>query len=404
LPETGSPGIDALAAVTVPDLSAEPLGPGLRRHWVLEPHIHFLNHGSYGATPRVVLEAQGRWRERMERQPVRFMNAELPGLLRAAAGELAGFLGAAGEALAFTENATAAVNAVLRSIGLRPGEEVVCSRHAYPGVKSALLHYCRETGALSREAAVPFPAAGDDEVVQAYAAAMGPATRLLVVDHVSAFTALIQPVARLVALAKRRGVPVLVDGAHAAGMLDLKLDELDADWYAGNCHKWLLAPKGSGFLWAAPRARAGLHPAVISNRWCEGFPAEFDWAGTRDPSAWLATTAAIAFLRSLGVNRYRGYIRALALEAARRIAAAWRVRLPAPPSLLGAMATLPLPQPLQGQKAEEVHDALWTRARAEAPVLEIEGALWVRISGQVYNGLADYEALETAVLELSAGR
>jgi isopenicillin-N epimerase len=388
--------------VTHPHLSREPLGPGLRRHWALEPGIHFLNHGSYGATPRAVLAAQGRWRERLERQPVRFMNRELPDLLRAAAAELADFLGARGEALAFTENATASVNAVLRSIGLRAGDEVVCSRHAYPGVKNALMQCCRETGALAREAAVPFPLAGDDQVVGAFAAAMGPATRLLLVDHVSAFTAVVQPVARLVALARERGVPVLVDGAHAVGMLDLKLEALDADWYAGNCHKWLLSPKGSGLLWAAPRAQSGLRPPVISNRWGEGFPAEFDWAGTRDPSAWLATTEAIAFLRSLGVTRYREYIRSLALDAGRRLAAAWKVELPAPAAMLGALVTLPLPGSLQGGKAADIHDALWERRRVEAPVLEIEGRLWVRISGQAYNGIADYEALAEAVLELAA--
>jgi isopenicillin-N epimerase len=387
--------------VTVPDLSNEPLGPGLRRHWALEPDIHFLNHGSFGATPRAVLEAQGCWRERLERQPVRFMTSELPGLLRAAAAELAHFLGGRGEALAFAENATASVNAVLRSVRLRPGDEVLCSRHAYLGVKNALRHHCRETGAVLREAAVPFPCAGDGEVVDAYAAAMGPATRLLIADHVSAFTAVIQPVARLAALARSRGVPLLVDGAHAAGMLEVRLEELDADWYAGNCHKWLLAPKGSGFLWAAPRARDGLHPPVISNRWGQGFPAEFDWAGTRDPSAWLATPEAIAFLGSLGLARYREYIHRLALEAAALIAGAWRVDVTAPPALLGAMATLPLPDALQGRAAAEIHDALWERRRVEVPVLEIDGRLWVRISGQVYNELADYAALAEAVCALS---
>jgi isopenicillin-N epimerase len=388
--------------VTVPDLSREPLGPGLRRHWTLEPGIHFLNHGSFGATPRAVLEAQGLWRERLERQPVRFMGSELPGLLRAAAGELAAFLGARGEGLAFTENATAAVNAVLRSISLRPGDEVLCSRHAYVGVKNTLLHYCREAGAVLREAAVPFPCGGGDEVVEAYAAALGPATRLVVVDHVSAFTAVIQPVAQLTALARSRGVPVLVDGAHAVGMLELRLEDLSADWYAGNCHKWLLAPKGSGFLWAATRARDGLRPPVISNRWGQGFPAEFDWAGTRDPSAWLATTEAIAFLRSLGLARYREYIHRLALEAAALLAAAWDVQAAAPGHLLGSMATLPLPDALQGRAAADIHDALWDRSRVEAPVLEIDGRLWVRISGQVYNELADYAALAEAVQELAA--
>jgi isopenicillin-N epimerase len=394
-------GSDPLPVAQIPDLRTAPLGHGLRAHWLLDPDIHFLNHGSYGATPRAVLDVQQALRERMERQPVRFMDAELPGLLRGAASEVAEFLGAQGDGLAFVDNATAGVNAVLRSIPFKTGERIVLSRHAYPAVRNAVLHRCRESGAVSVEADVPFPIRGEDEIVSAFAAVIAPGTRLVIADHVSSPLAIVHPVRRLAALCGERGALLLVDGAHAPGMLDLRIEATGADWYVGNCHKWLMAPKGSAFLWAAPHRRAELHPLAISNRWGQGFSAEFDWTGTRDPSAWLAVPAAVAFLRSLGLERYRGRIAALARDAARGLAHAWGVAVPAPEPMFAAMVTVPLPEALAGRGARVLHDALWDRWRIEVPVLDFDHRMWVRISGQIYNELADYEMLGSAVAELA---
>jgi isopenicillin-N epimerase len=398
---SGTPGLSAAA---IPELGKAPLGHGLRAHWSLEPDMRFLNHGSFGATPRTVLAEQQAWRDRMERQPVRFMTSELPGLLRAAAGELAGFLGVRGEDLAFVENATAGVNAVLRSIAFRSGERIVLSRYAYPAVRNAVLQRCRETGAVPAEAAVPFPIEDAREIVAAFATALAPGARLAIADHVSSPLAIVQPLREIAGLCREHGLPLLIDGAHAPGMLDLRIGETGADWYVGNCHKWLFAPKGSAFLWAAPHVQAGLHPPVISNRWGEGFVAEFDWTGTRDPSAWLATPAAIAFLRGIGVERYRAYIAGLARDAARALAQGWQVALPAPEAMSAAMVTLPVPEALGAIRddAARVHDALWERWRIEVPVSDFDGRLWLRISGQVYNEAADYAALEAPVLELAA--
>ena len=382
-------------------------GTRMWSEFLLEDGIVFLNHGSYGATPRVVLAAQDAWRARMERQPVHFMSRVLPGALREAAGVLAGFLGVSGDDLVFVENATAGVNAVMRGATLGPGDEVLTTDHAYPAIRNVLGLVCRESGATLVEAALPFPLSGDDQVVASVAAALSPRTRLAVFDHVTSETATVLPIAALAALCRSRGVPLLVDGAHAPGMLDLDIAAVGADWYVGNAHKWLFAPKGCGFLWAARLRQPGLHPPVVSHGLDQGFTAEFDWVGTRDPSAWLTVRDAIAFLKSLGPNglgaaAVRAHNNDLAAEAATLLSAAWGSEAGAPAAMRGAMATVRLP--LSGTTPEDaarLHDRLIDEHGIEVPVLALGGSLWVRISAQVYNEIEDYARLAQAVAKMN---
>lgn len=382
-------------------------GAAVRESWLLDPGVVFLNHGSFGAAPREVLEAQIAWRERLERQPVRFMDGEYPGLVREAAAELAGFLGADPEGLAFVDNATTGVNAVLRSLDLKPGDELLTTTHAYGAVRKTLEYLCDGSGARLVEARVPFPLSGPGEIVEAVTDALGPRTRVAVLDHVSSPTALVYPIADLVALCRERGVPILVDGAHAPGMLPLALGELGADWYTGNCHKWLCAPKGCAFLAAAPHAREGIHPTVISHGYGSGFLEEFDWTGTRDPSPWLALPAALAFHRRLGPGKVREHNRRLACWAREMLAESWELPLPAPVEMLGAMATLPLPEswrePATEEAARAVHDHLWDVHRIEVPVLLFERRLWLRVSAQVYNRPEEYRLLAAALARKERG-
>ena len=370
-------------------------GDAIRGEFALEPDIAFLNHGSYGATPRRVLAAAEEWRRRMEAQPVRFMQRELPDALRAAAGELARFLGAAGDDLVFVDNATTGVNAVLRSLELTPADEVLFLSHVYGAVRNTIAHVCARTGAKPLEVAVPFPLAGAEEVLAPVAKAITARTRIAVLDHVTSSTALVLPIDRLIELCHARDVAVLVDGAHAPGMLALDLAALGADWYVGNCHKWLFAPKGCGLLWAAPCRRAGLHPTVISHGFGHGFTQEFDWTGTRDGSAWLAVTAALDFLRALGPAAVRAHNHALAIEAAKLINDAWWTPIGGPPAMLGSMAALRLAvaAPATREAAAAIHDRLWDEHRIEAPVMPFGQHLWVRISAQVYNSIDDYRRL-----------
>jgi isopenicillin-N epimerase len=380
-------------------------GHALLAYWQLQPDMHFLNHGSYGATPRHVLAAQDEWRRRLEAQPVHFMGTELPAALRHTAHRLAEFLGTSSRRLALVENATDGANAVLRSFPWQAGDEVVIANHAYPAVRHTLQFVAQRHGLVVKQAQVPFPLPSRDTIADAYCQAISARTRMAVVDHVFSPLALVTPVEQVVAHCRRLGVPVLVDGAHAPGMLALQLDALGADWYTGNCHKWLFAPKGCAFLHASEAGAATLHPTVISNFHGSGFPQEFDWQGTRDYSGWLAIPAALDFLQAYGVARYQAALCDMAGAAAEMLAAHWRVELSAPRNAFAAMVTLPLPgrEEASEANARRWHDRLWQQHRIEVPVMAFNQRLWLRISAQIYNEQSDYQALALAVTAEPAG-
>jgi len=352
--------------------------------WGLDPAWLTLNHGSYGAAPRSVLAAQAAWQARLEAQPTRFMMRELTPALREAAGVLAEYLGVDGPGLAFVGNATEGAQAVLRSLRFTAGEEVVVLSHVYGAVRQALRHIAVPQGVRVVEVALPFPRPEPAAVLAALAAALGPRTRLAVLDHITSPSALVLPIAAMVGVCRAAGVPVLVDGAHAPGQVPLDLGAIGAEWYTGNCHKWLLAPKGAGFLWTAPDRRAETHALVVSHGLGQGYAAEFDWTGTRDPSACLAVPAAIAAHGRLGGPALMARNRALALEAGALLAEAWGTEVGALPEMAGSMAMVRLPRPV-------TRDWLLDRA-VDAPVMALGGP-WVRVSAQAYNRIEDYTRL-----------
>jgi isopenicillin-N epimerase len=378
-----------------------PFGHSLRPYWSLDPSVTFLNHGSYGATPRYVQAAQAGWRSEMEFEPVRFMQDELPQAYLDACSKLAAFVGVAPANLAFVENATAGANAVMRSIDWQPGDKVVIANHGYPALKNTLRYLAGREKFEVIEANVPWPVHDASEVVNAYLAAIriaGGACRLVVVDHIFSPLAIETPLAEIAAACRAQGSKLLVDGAHAPVLLPLAIETLfesGVDWYVGNCHKWLCAPKGAAFLAAAPHAQAGLHPTVISNYYGEGFQREFGWCGTGDFSAKLSVPAAIQFIEALGVERYREYLRKLASDAAQMIAAAWKVSLPAPLSMCHSMVTIPLPidELASAEGVVRWRTTLLREHGIEVPIHAINGKLHVRISAQVYNEMSDYEKL-----------
>ncbi|MGP0091651.1 MAG: aminotransferase class V-fold PLP-dependent enzyme [Xanthobacteraceae bacterium] len=378
-------------------------GPSVSRsEWLLDPEVTFLNHGSYGATPRAVLAEQDRWRQRMEARPTAFMSDELPRRLRDAAGGLAAFVGGNGEDYGFVENATVGCNAVLNSIRLATGDEILLTDHVYPAVRKAAAHVAGRAGASVVEASVPFPLRDAGEIIGAVAERLGPRTRLVILDHVTSPTAAIFPVTELTALCNAKDARVLIDGAHAPGMLSLDIPAIGADWYVGNCHKWLMAPKGSGFLWARRASQQDLHPLAISHGYGRGFTAEFDWTGTRDPSAWLAVPAAIDFHLRLGGPSLRERNAVLAREAAGRLAERWKTARGTPDSLTGSMVAvrLPLPGPANDERAQQLRAWLFEAHRIEVAVVAFADALWVRISAQAYNEGADYDRLARAVASI----
>jgi len=384
------------------------------QHWDLDPAFAFLNHGSFGACPRVVLERQSELRAQLEAQPVRFYVREYEALLeqsRAALGEL---VGARPEGLAFVRNATAGVNAVLRSYPLRSGDQVLMTDHEYNACANTLHFVAERSGAELVVAELPFPCASADELVDALLARVTPRTRLLLVDHVTSHTALVMPIERIVGEMRERDIDVLVDGAHAPGMLPLELDALGAAYYTGNCHKWLCTPKGAALLWVREDKRAELRPTSIShgaNSMREDrarYQLEFDWTGTDDPTAVMSIPRALEFLRGLvpgGLPGLRAHNRELCLRARRLLCERLEVELPCPDELIGSMAALVLPDGQPGDLQpplflDPVHEALHQRG-IEVPVSPwpLSPGRALRISTQAYNDYAQYEALADALCE-----
>lgn len=370
------------------------LGKAVRHEWALDPDFLTVNHGSFGATPRVVLAAQQEWQRRMEAQPSRFMRTVWPDALRHAANRLGGFIGADGKDIAFVENATTGCNAVLRSLRLQAGDEILVLTHGYNAVRNTVRFVCERAGARMAEAVVPFPHPDPDTIVANIAAALTPRTRLAVVDHITSGSALVLPLQRIVAACHDAGVPVLVDGAHGPAQVPLDMRALGADWYSGNCHKWLCAPKGSAFLYAHADRQQDLHPTTVSHGLGKGFLEEFDWTGTRDAGAWLATSVAIDFHRRLGGEALMARNIVLAAEATALLARRLNTEVGASGALAGSMGMVRLPLP----GAATADDSQVLRARllaagTDAPTHLHDGAIWLRISAAAYNELEDYERL-----------
>jgi isopenicillin-N epimerase len=373
--------------------------------FVLDPTITYLNHGAFGACPRPVLEAQARLRQLMELEPVRFLSAELDERVDAARAVLARFVGARPADLVFVANATSGVNAVLRSLRFEPGDELLTTDHAYNACRNVFDWVAERSGARVVVARVPFPLAREEDILEPILGAVTPRTRLALIDHVTSPIALIFPVRRLVAALEAAGVPVVIDGAHAPGMLPLDLAALDAAYYTGNCHKWLCAPKGAGFLVARADRQEGLVPPVISH----GLNAPrtdrsryhllFDWAGTVDPSPWLCVPDAIAAIEGYlpgGLPALRARNHDLAVAGRRLLLERLGLSPPCPESLLGSMATLPL----GAGDPFALGRALFERHRIEVPVFPWPGPgqRCLRISAQVYNSLEQVERLAEALV------
>jgi isopenicillin-N epimerase len=384
-------------------------GRGIRHAWALDPSLVYLNHGTVGAPPRVVLAAQQALRDEIERSPARFLLRELTGeqpapwrrrsRLREAIAPVAAFVGARADDMVFVTNVTTAVNAVLQSLPLVPGDEIVITGLAYGAVALAAHATARRHGAVVRSVALPLTPEAPGLVVDAIRDALTPQTRLVVTDHITAMTALVLPVADIVEVCHARGVPVLVDGAHAPGAIDLDITALDADWYAANLHKWAHAPRSCGFLWARADRQDALHHPIVSWGHGEGFLAEFENHATSDPTCALAAPAGIALLHEWGWRSVVAYLHATAWDASRLLIERWQVALPTPPQMVGAMVTVPLPEPAgtTAGEAAALRLALLEEDGIEVQLHEAEGRLWARVSTQVYNDLQDVERLAEAV-------
>lgn len=383
----------------------------MRNHFLLDPDVVFLNHGSFGACPREVLQAQHDWQLRMERNPVLFLGRESTQLLTQARAVLAQYLGAASDDLAFMPNATSGVNVVARSLRLGAGDEVLTTNHEYGACDYTWRFVCEHTGAVVKRVEVPLPFRADEFVERVWAGVTA-RTRVLFLSHLTSTTALIFPLAELCQRARVAGIVTLIDGAHAPGHINLNLDALGADFYTGNCHKWMCAPKGTAFLHARPEHHARLDAPVISWGYGEQVPGNpvleayvgrtelqrrLQWPGTRDISGFLAVPAAMAFQQRHHWAAVRQRCHALALQTAQRWCALTDQGPLAQDDDVGQMVLLPMPHT---QDADGLKATLYERFRIEVPVTQHQGQVFVRVSVQGYNTQDDLDCLLQALQAL----
>lgn len=385
-------------------------GHAAKALWPLDPDLTYLNHGTVGVTPTSVTAAQRQIADEIEREPARFLLRELAPhqrgsrratpRLREAAEVVASFVGARADDLVFVDNITVGANAVLRSFPFAPGDEVLVTDLGYGAVTYSAQYAAGLAGASVRTVTMPFPVTNEDDIVAAWVDAVGPHTRLAIVDHVTSASALVMPIQHIVAALKSRGVAVFVDGAHAPGQLHLDIPSIGADWYSANLHKWACTPRSCGFLWTAPERQATTRPTVTSWGHQQGFVAEFDHAGTRDPSPFLAAPAGIAFLQALGIDAMHQYQRALAWKAGEMLTSAWGTTITTPRSMIGAMITVPLPAGAASSDADvqALRDALLYEDRIELQLHWWRNIGWARVSAQIYVEASDVERLAQAVL------
>ncbi|MFB6274635.1 MAG: aminotransferase class V-fold PLP-dependent enzyme [Halothece sp.] len=378
-------------------------------YWALNPQVTYLNHGSFGACPKPVLHQQQQLRAEMESEPTQFFRHLEPRLDQAREA-LAAFIGAKSSQLAFVANATTAVNTVLRSLVFDPGDEILITDHGYNACSNAVKFVADRYQAKVVVAEISFPVTSPQAVIDAILAKVSSRTRLALIDHVTSPTALIFPIAAIVQVLEEKGIPVLVDGAHAPGMLPLNLEEIGASYYTGNCHKWLCAPKGSAFLYVRDEdQQAQIRPLVIShgaNRedaTRSQFHLEFDWMGTADPTPYLCIPEAIQFWSQVlggGWEQAQQRNHELIVQAREYLIQQLGWLSPCPTDMMGSMSSLLLPKAeFSHLSSQQLHSKLFETFHIEVPVIK-----WfsppqrlIRISAQLYNQFSDYQALATAL-------
>lgn len=383
----------------------------------LDPGITFLNHGSFGSCPLEVLEYQNQLRMRLERQPVRFFLRELETLLDEARASLAALVGTAADNLVFLPNATTGVNTVLRSIPIEAGDELLVTDHEYNACRNAIHFAAERRGARVVTVQIPFPLQSPEQVTRAVLDRVTDKTRLLLVDHVTSPTGLIFPIADIIRRMNERGIDTLVDGAHAPGMIPLDLDQLDAAYYTGNCHKWLCAPKGAGFLFVRKDRQRDVRPLSISHGANSPradrsrYQIEFGWMGTADPTAVLSVPRAIQYMGALLPGGWKELMernRLLALAARKVICLTFNQPIPAPDGMVGSLASIPLPDSREAAPLQTPFQSnFWQKALMDRCKIEVPVIPWpshpqrlLRVSAQVYNHMAQYDLLAEAIKEL----
>ncbi len=380
--------------------------PDLKSLFLLDPTVIFLNHGSFGATPRPVFAAYQEWQRRLEHQPVQFLVNELPSHLANARHALGAYLHVHADDLVYVPNATFALNAVARSLQLGPGDEVLTTNHEYGACANVWRFLSQKRGFSYVTQPLPLPVRPDDDLVEVFWHGVTPRTRVIFLSHITSATAVRLPVAALCQRAREAGILTIVDGAHAPGQIPLNLPQIGADFYFGNAHKWLMSAKGAAFLYARREVQPLLEPLVVGWGWGPAraitfgsdFLDYFQWLGTNDLAAYLSVPAALAFQETYNWTAVREICHSLLRETLPRLAALTGLPSPYPDdTFYQQMAIAPLPPTVHGQTLKET---LYTRFRIEIPITQWEERPFLRLSIQGYNTSADVDALLDALRQL----
>ncbi|MBK7096252.1 MAG: aminotransferase class V-fold PLP-dependent enzyme [Saprospiraceae bacterium] len=377
-------------------------------YWTLDRNITFLNHGSFGATPLKIMAKQNYYRELMENEPVDFFVNKMPELLNESKGKLAKFIGVDNNDIVFVQNTTTGVNQILTSFPYKSGDEWLVTSHAYGACMNAIKHFAHRNNIVLKIADIPFPVKNDEEILNAIGQMISSKTKLALIDHITSATGMIFPIKEVIDLLHDHGIKVLVDGAHAPGMVDLDIIGLDADIYVGNCHKWMCAPKGSAFMHVKKEFKEFIKPLVISHfndtdingdsYWSN----QFMWDGTHDFSQYICVGDTIQFMNSLQPGGWKGIMdhnHKLAWQGANLIAQRLNIELPLEEKFIGSMVNIPMPDGEEGfpkfNETSPLKKVLFEKYKIEVPVFFFPSAptQWLRISAQLYNSLEQYEYL-----------
>ncbi len=370
----------------------------MREHFLIRPDVAFLNHGSFGACPRPVFDRYQQWQRELESEPVEFLGRRRPALVRAAREALASYLNADPLDLALVSSATVAVNIVARSLRFEEGDEVLATDHEYGACDRIWRFIAQRTGIDYRRAPITTPITTTEEFVENFMSRVSPRTRVIFISHITSPTALTFPVQEICRRAREMGIITIIDGAHAPGQIDLDVTAIGADFYIGNLHKWLCAPKGAGFLHARRDRQDLIDPLVVSWGWEPDAPDEspfidaLSYGGTDDISAWLAVPAAIAFQRDHDWDQARNSCNDIVRRARPLIADALKAVPLAPDDgeWFAQMSAFLLPEGIDGF---ELQRRLFDDHRVEIPVMSWNGRQTIRISIQAYNTWEDVERL-----------
>jgi isopenicillin-N epimerase len=376
----------------------------LKSLFMLDPGVIFLNHGSFGATPRPVFQSYQEWQRRLEMQPVKFLGREFQQHMGWARGELGAYLGADPSDLVFIPNATFGVNIVARSLDFQRGDEVLIGSHEYGACENVWSFIALKEGVKIARAEIPLPLPRQDEIADLIWEAVNPRTKLIFLSQISSPTAVRLPVEEICRKGREQGIPVMIDGAHVPGQLELNLKAMGADFYTGNCHKWLLSPKGSAFLHVRPERQGVIQPLVVSWGWGENCPYQsetrflelLEWWGTKDPAAYLSVPAAIEFQRDHGWDEVRVKCQQLLTRTLDQIqeltgsASIYSDEGGTCPQM-GAVVLPPACQP------ERLQRWLYEEHRIEIPVIQWDGRWLIRPSVQGYNTADELDQLVDAL-------